>query len=397
MASLKLPKLTSPQFKADPYPFYARLRAEAPVHRNRWIFGMPAWIVTRYDDVVTVLKDDRFSKVYVKKLPFVPPSIEKLTRNLINLDPPDHTRLRALVSKAFTPRMVEGLRGRVQALCNELLDSAARRGEMEFIRDFALPIPLTIIADLLGIPQAERREFASWSKQVAGGDSGRLLDALRGFRGMWKFGRYFRKLVAVRRAHPRDDLVTALVQAEEAGDKLDEEELIAMIGLLLFAGYETTVNLIATGALELMEHDEQRELLRANPELAGSAVEELLRYTSPADFSTPRVAREAVTLSGNLIPQGAMVLASLGSANRDESQFRDPDLLDITRDPNRHVALGTGIHFCLGAPLARLEGQIALTTLFRRLPQIRPAVDRRSLRWRKGLLVRGLEELPVLC
>ena len=395
MTQIESPNLASPQFKADPHPFYARLRAEAPVHRIRWIFGLRAWIVTRYEDVLTVLKDRRFSKVWGPSFSFVPRPIHRLTRNLLNLDPPDHTRLRTLVNKAFTPRVVERLRNPIQHICDELLDAAVKDGSMELVRGFALPVPLTVIADLLGIPAVERRQFALWSKRVAGGDTGRVVDAASACVSIWRFGRYFRKLVALRRAEPQDDLVTALIEAEEAGDKVDEHELIAMIGLLLFAGYETTVNLIATGALVLMQHPTQKDLLLANPDVAESAIEELLRYASPADFATPRIAREEVALGGTRIPRGAIVLPALSSANRDESQFRDPDTLDVMREPNRHLALGMGAHFCVGAPLARLEGQIALTTLFRRFPDLRLARASESLRWRRGLLLRGLEELPV--
>ena len=395
MTQIKSPDLTSPRFKADPYPFYARLRREAPVYRTRWVYRLPVWVVTRYEDVLTVLKDERFSKVYVSDIPFVPRPIRALTRNLLNVDPPDHTRLRTLVSKAFTPRVVERLRDRIQNVCDELLDAAAADGRMELVRGFALPIPLTIIADLLGIPDVERRQFASWSKKVVAGDTGRIVDALSAWVNMWRFGRYFRKLVAVRRLEPQDDLVTGLIAAEEGGDRLNEEELIAMLGLLLFAGYETTVNLIASGALALIQHPRQRDLLQTNPNLAESAVEELLRYTSPADFATPRTTREDVILGGTRIPRGAFVLPALGSANRDEAPFQDPETLDLTREPNRHLAFGMGAHFCLGAPLARLEEQIALTTLFRRFPDLRLGAPRASLRWRKGMLLRGLEELPV--
>lgn len=390
------PDLTSPQFKANPFPFYACLRAETPVYRTKWIFGLRVWLVTRYADVLTVLKDERFSKAYVSRIPFVPRAIRVLTRSLLNVDPPDHTRLRLLVGKAFTPRVVEKLRNRVQTLCDELVDAVAADRRMDLVSQYALPLPLTIIGDLLGIPSVERRQFASWSKALASGDSGRVIDALRGWISMLRFGGYFRKLVAIRRTDPQDDFVTALVQAEEAGDRLDEEELIAMLGLLLIGGYETTVNLIASGALALMENPQQRELLQKQSGLAESAVEELLRYTSPVDFATPRIAREDIILSGMRIPKGAFVLPALTSANRDEAQFANADLLNITRDPNRHVAFGMGSHFCLGVPLARLEGQIALPTLFRRLPALRPGTHPKALRWRKGLLLRGLEELPVV-
>lgn len=392
---IELPDLTSGRFKANPYPFYARLRAEAPVLRIRWLFGIPAWLVTRYDDVLVVLKDDRFSKHYVPSIGFMPRKLRELTRNLLNVDPPDHTRLRTLVNKAFTPRVVEKLRSPIEKLTNDLLDRAATRGGMELISAFALPIPLAVIADLMGIPDEDRGQFAKWSKRVAAGDSGSIPGAISAWYGMWRFGSYFKKLIEVRRREPRDDIVTALVEAEEEGDRLNEQELVAMLALLLFAGYETTVHLIGTSALVLMQNDEERERLRSDPAVAATAIEELLRYTSPADFATPRVAREDIELGGAIIPRGALVLPALGSANRDETQFAEPDRLDLARDPNRHLAFGMGAHYCVGAPLARLEAQIALTALFRRFPRLQPAMTADALPWRRGMLFRGLESLPV--
>jgi cytochrome P450 len=388
--------ITSPRFRRDPHPFYARLRAEAPVIRIRWMLGTRPWMVVRYDDVLTVLKDPRFSKDFLQSIPVLPKRLRALSRNLLNLDPPDHTRLRTLVSKAFTLRAVERLRESLEVLCENLLAQAARHRSLELVAEYALQVPLTVIGDLLGIPAAARREFSSWSKQVAKGDTGRVIDVVRAQVNLWRFNRYFRKFVAIRRVAPQDDMVSALVEAEEQGDKLSEEELISLIALLLFAGYGTTVNLIATGALTLMQHPEQRSVLQARPELIEPAVEELLRYTSPADFATPRIAREDVTLSGVTIPRGSVVLAAIGSANRDESQFHDPNRLDITRSPNRHIAFGYGTHFCLGASLARLEGQIALRALFRRFPDLRPAQPPDEISWRRGLMFRGLEKLPAI-
>ena len=398
MPQIVAPSLGSPEFKANPYPFYARLRAEAPVYRTRALWGVEAWLVTRYDDVLLVLKDDRFAKEWSPKMPWLArfglSFAKPLTRNLTNLDPPDHTRLRGLVNKAFTPRLIERLRERIQSVCDELLDAAAANGRMELVRGYALPLPLTMIADLLGIPPQDRLKFHSWATSLVAATSG-IGDALRALPKMWMGRRYLHKLFAQRRAQPHDDLVTALVQAEEAGDKLSEDELLSMVGVLLFAGHETTVNLIGSGTLALLQHPQQRDRLQRNPALAESAVEELLRYTSPAEFATPRVTREEVRIGPVTIPRRELVFAVLGSANHDESQFRDPETLDITREPNQHLAFGLGVHFCLGAPLARLEGQIALTTLFRRLPTLRLAEAPELLRWRKGLFLRGLEELPL--
>jgi cytochrome P450 PksS len=395
-AGIEPQDLSSPAFKANPYPFYARLRAESPVHRMKQSFWLPTvWVVSRYADVLAVLKDDRFSNDFTSKLPWTPRTTRPLTHTMLNRDPPDHTRLRALVNKAFTPRVVETMRGRVEAVCNGLLDGAQARGRMDLVREYALPVPLTIISDLLGIPQEDRRQFAGWSKKVAAGTSGALLDLLLGQPALFRAVRYLRKLIALRRDQPGDDLVTALVEAEEAGDKLSEDELIGTIALLLLAGYETTINLIASGTLALVQHADQRARFQADPELVEPAVEELLRYTSPADFAAFRLAREDVPVAGTVIPRGSIVLAALTSANRDERQFPEPDHLDLGREPNRHLAFGIGPHFCVGAPLARLEGQIALSALFRRFPGLRLEVAPERLRWRRALIFRGLEELPI--
>jgi cytochrome P450 PksS len=318
-----------------------------------------------------------------------------LARSMLNMDTPNQTRLRTLVHKAFTPRLIERLRERIQSVCHDLLDAAAPEGRVELVSGYALPLPLTVIADLLGIPPRDRLKFHSWSQSLLV-SSASLGAFLRALPGIWLTMRYLRGLFAQRRADPRDDLVTALVQAEEAGDKLSEEELLAMVMLLLIAGYETTVHLIASGTLALLQHPEQRDRLQQNPALAGSAIEELLRYTSPLDIASVRLVREEVAIGKVALPRGELVLPVLGSANHDEAQFPDPETLDLTREPNKHLAFGQGAHFCLGAPLARLEGQIALTTLFRRFPHLRLAESPESLRWRKGLIIRALERLPVV-
>ena len=397
MARIESPDLSSPRFKADPYPFYARLRAEAPVYRTRLSIWLSAWLVTRYDDVVFVLKEGPFSNDFFRQRMqhWIPRRLHALSRHLLGADAPDHIRLRALVSKAFTPRSVELLRGRIQDVCDELLDTAAKQRRMELVDGFALRLPLTIIEDMLGIRPQERGRFEAWSKRVAAGMSGALPDLLRGMPALWQSVAYFRELIARRRADPQDDMVTALLQAEEAGDKLSEDEVIGMIGLLLLAGFETTTGLIASGTLALLQHPEQRRRFIDEPALADSAVEELLRYTSPLDLGFFRIARENVTIGSVTIPKGDVVLAVIGSANRDESRFPSADTLDIAREPNKHLAFGAGAHFCLGAPLARLEGRTALTTLFRRFPELRLAEPAEAVRWRKGLAFRGPERLPV--
>jgi cytochrome P450 len=389
---IKITDFAKPQFKANPYPFYQRLRAEAPVCPTSFL-GKPSWLVSRYDDVLTLLKDDRFLKDWPPATKWIHRVSGPTTRNMLNKDALDHTRLRTLVHKAFTPSLVEHLRQRIENVCNELLDDLATNGRMDLMSGYALPIPLTIIAELLGIPTEQRRRFHSLTRSSLSAST--ILGLLRALPDQRLLIRYLRKLIAQRRREPRDDLITALVQAEEAGDKLSETELVAMLILLLIAGYETTVNLIGTGALALIQNPEQWKRLDEDPALAGPAIEELLRYTSPLEMASQRFASKDLRLGETTIPQGHLVIAVLGSANHDESQFCDPEILDLTREPNRHVAFGQGAHFCIGAPLARLEGQIALMTLFRRFPKLHLARSAENLRWRKSLIVRGLEELPV--
>jgi cytochrome P450 len=396
--------LASPEFKADPYPFFARLRETAPVCRVTLPGRQAAWLITRYDDVAAALKDARLAKDrntaltpdQAARQPWVPKMFRPLNRNMLDLDPPDHTRLRGLVQKAFTPRLIERMRERVDSLTGELLDAALRRRRVDLIRDYALPIPTTIIAEMLGVPAADRHRFHRWSRViVATSPSGPGM--AKAIPSVFFFLRYIRRLVRARRAEPRDDLVSALAQAEEAGDELSEDELLAMIFLLLVAGHETTVNLIGNGALALMRHPAQMERLRGGePALVKTAVEELLRYESPLATATERFAREDIPIAGVVIPRGEMVYAVLASANRDDRQFPRADVLDVAREPNRHLAFGLGIHYCLGAPLARLEGEIAIAALVRRAPGLRLSVQPGELRWRRGLVLRGLESLPVI-
>jgi len=402
------PDLASPQFKADPYPFYARLRAEAPVWRTTLPDRRVAWLVTRYDDVARVLKDDTFAKDKLNamdpeqraKTPWVPGFLKPLERNMLDLDEPDHARLRALVSKAFTPHLIERLRGRIEVLCEELLNArerkGERRGQIELVGDYALPLPATVIAELLGVPADDHAKFHRWSNRLVSVSSKR--DMLRALPAALSFVRYLRKLIERRRAVPRDDLITALIRAEEAGDKLSKDELLAMAFLLLVAGHETTVNLIASGTLALLEHPEQMKRLTREPSLIKPAAEELLRYTSPVEMATERYPREDVEIEGTTIPRGELVLAVLGSANRDERHFEDPDVLNLARDPNRHLAFGRGgVHHCLGAPLARMEGQIAISAFVRHFPEARLTVaPESSLRWRRGVFLRGLQRLPLV-
>jgi cytochrome P450 PksS len=402
MTTVKEVELSSPASKANPYPFYARLRAEAPICRLALLDKQNGWLATRYDDVVSILKDERFTTERAKALtpeqaargPWVPKIFKPLERNMLALDAPDHTRLRGLVHKAFTPRLIEMMRMRIQSLTDELLDAVAGKGRMDLIRDYALPLPTTIIAEMLGVPVSDRHRFHRWSSAMLASSSS-TWGKLRAMPSVIAFMRYIRRLIKDREASPRDDLTTALVRAREDNDRLTEDELLAMIFLLLIAGHETTVNLIGNGMLALLDHPDQMDRLRNEPELIKPAVEELLRYDSPVQMASERYALEEVTLAGETIRRGEWVFPVFGSANRDERQFERPDDLDITREPNRHVSFGLGAHYCLGAPLARMEGQIAINTLLRRMPDLRLAVPRQKLRRRPSLGLHGLESLPL--
>jgi len=393
--------ITSSAFKARAYDYYARLRAHAPVHAVKLPSGQTTWLVSRYDDVAALLKDARFAKdrrnatgsQAFSRLPGMLGFLQALERNMLDLDAPDHARLRSLVHLAFTPRLVERMRSRIADLSEELLARVMTRGRMDLIADYALPIPLTVISEMLGIPTADQLRFHRWSSTIVASTA--APNFIRVLPAVWRFVRYLRNVIAVKRVQPQDDLISALVQAEEAGERLREDELVAMVFLLVVAGHETTVNLIGNGALALIQFPGQLERLRADSQLDATAVEELLRFHSPIEVSTERYAREVIEIAGVTIPTGALVYGLISSANRDETQFEDPDRLDLGRVNNRHLAFGQGIHYCLGAPLARLEGQIGLRRLIDRMPRLRLAVPDASLRWRKGLNLRGLETLPV--
>lgn len=401
MGSLQEIDLTDPRMRD--YAVYARLREEAPVSRVHIGGGIRGWLVTRYDDAVVVLKDERFANdrrnARVGGMALMERAIRwgfgPLTRHLLGRDKPDHTRLRGLVQKAFTTASVEAMRPRIESLTAELLDRAAASPEFDLVRDYALPLPITIIAEMFGVPPEEREKFHRWARALVDISGLDLVTLLRAAPRLIAYVRYLRFLIRCRREHAGTDLISALVAAEEAGDKLSEGELLAMIYLLLVAGYETTVNLIANGTLALLENPEQLRRLRSEPALLESAVEELARYYSPIETSTIRMARCALQLQDVAVRRGDVVVASLASANRDPRQFPNPDILDLGRNPNRHLAFGQGIHYCLGAPLGRLESQIAFRTLLARFPELHLAVRHEQLRWRNSLILRGLESLPV--
>src|SRR2546427_2470822 len=393
--------VTDATFKANPFPFYAQLRAEAPVFPVKLPTKQRARLLTRYDELPNALKDERFAKdrrhamtpEQLKKLPWIPPMFKPLEHTMLDLDSPDHTRLRALVHKAFTPRLIEQMRDQIQALTDELLDAAEPKGSMDLIADFALPLPLTIIGRILGVPAKDNHKFHRWTETLL--SAGTNTNYVVFIPIIMRFMGYLKKLIKERRAHPKDDLVTALVQAKDGSDKLSGDEVLAMIFLLLIAGHETTVNLIGSGSLALLEHPDQLEKLRSEPAIIKPAIEELLRFVCPVEMATERYAREDITIAGTTIPRGELVLAVIGSANRDANYFDNPDCLDVTRENNKHLAFGLGAHYCLGAPLSRLEGQIAISTLIRRMPNLRLSIAPDQIRWRGGIILRGLEALPV--
>ncbi|HKQ66740.1 MAG TPA: cytochrome P450 [Methylomirabilota bacterium] len=385
-----------PEFLADPYPTYHRLRAEDPVHHSPLGF----WVLTRYEDVSSVLRDPRFIKEPLAALVAARFGAEVprgVGLSMLDRDPPDHTRLRSLVSTAFTPRVVEGLRPRIQQIVDNLITRAEAAGGMDVIEEFAYPIPVNVICEMLGVPVADHDRFKGWSLDIARG-----LDSIwlptdseiprRSAASRHAISGYFRSLIAERRASPRSDLLSALIAAEASGDKLSEEELVATCILLLIAGHETTVNLIGNGMLALLRHRAELRRLRETPGLITSAVEELLRYDGPVQ-RTARVASADATIGGRTIAKGDMVMPFIGAADRDPAQFPEPDRLDLSRSDNRHIAFGWGIHFCLGAPLARVEGQIAIDALVRRLPGL--ALATHEPEYRQSLTLRGLKTLPV--
>jgi pimeloyl-[acyl-carrier protein] synthase len=385
-----------PEFHADPYPFYRRLREQDPVHQT----PMGFWVLTRYDDCVAVLRDARFGREEFQQMltaVYGGEEGDKLPRSMLFRDPPDHTRLRGLVSKAFTPRVIEQMRDHIQAIVDRLVGRALAQGGMDVIEDLAYPLPVTVICEMLGVPVGDHASIRGWSADIA-----RSLDAIglpsdqrivdRGRVARRALADYFRALVPERRGRPQADLLSGLLAAEEQGDKLSEPEVISMCLLLFIAGHETTVNLIGNGTLALLQNPDQLARVQSDPALVANAVEELLRYDSPVQ-RTARITTTEVDLAGHRLDKGTMVVTALGAANRDPAQFPDPDRLDVTRRDVRHISFGFGIHFCLGAPLARVEGQLALGTLLRRAPRLTLAET--SPEWRESSVLRGLKRLRV--
>jgi cytochrome P450 len=395
-----------PAWRTDPYSVYAELRARNPVHRSPLGF----WVFTRHADCLAMLRDRRASSdarranagqftalrgIEPGETSAVDEAFAEMAPFLFR-DPPDHTRLRGLVQKAFTPRVVDGLRPRIAALSEELVDAMLERGEADLVADFAYPLPVQVIVEMLGVPAEDHAVFRTWSEWLARGlDPDFLLppEAVQArLRGILSFVQYFAGLIEERRRSPGDDLLSALIAAEEQGDVLSQGELLATCILLLVAGHETTVNLISGGALALIDHPDQEQRLRAAGGVDRTAVEELLRFVSPVQL-TGRVATEAMDVGGTHLEAGDFAMLLIGSGNRDPEVFADPETLDVTRAENPHLGFGFGLHHCLGAPLARIEAEVALSTLLRRTRSL--ARGDGELRAKDNVVLRGLESLPV--
>lgn len=391
--------LLHPNIRVNPYAAYARLRAEAPVYFSEALGG---WILTRYADVHAAFRDARLSSKRPAR--FAPqwmeqmrdaigPMVRNMSAWVLMMDPPDHTRIRSLINRAFTPRMVEFLRPRIQGLADGLLDAAAKDGPIDLMSDFAVPLPVLVIGEMLGLPAEDRHRLKAWSNGIL--TVGARMPTLEQVRAMaqafTEIEVYMRGVIAERRQRPGQDLISELLAAEEQGKFLSEQEILSTCTMLLFAGHETTTNLIGNGTYALLRQPDQLQVLRDTPEVLPTAVEEFLRFDSPVQRMA-RVAKEDVELGGQRVRQGDILFLNIGAANRDPEQFANPDALDVRREDNRHVAFGLGIHYCVGAPLGRLEGELALGTLLRRFPKLELAGEGV---WRDNLTLRGLESLPV--
>ncbi len=388
----------------DPYPFFHRLRAEDPVH---WCAPLNSWLLTGYADVSMALRESRLlsserAGFFVSQAPQalqqkLIPLGQHLSKSVVLSDPPNHTRLRGLVNKAFNTSLIQSMAGRIQQIVDALLDEIQDQGESDLVCDFAYRLPATVISEILGVPTDHHNELRQWTEDFNAFNGGSSLNfaetAEKAQHSLLEMTDYFRGIMSERRRQPREDLISAMIKAEEQGDMLTEDELLSMCSTLFVAGHDTTRNLIGNGMLALLQNPDQLARLKADPSLIPSAVEEFLRFESPFQRMS-RVAKEHLEIGGKRIRKGQAVLEMLGAANRDPQQFSDPDRLDVSRQPNRHVAFGVGIHFCIGAPLARVEAPIAFRSILDRLSSIRLGTS--AIEWRESIAVRGLKSLPIV-
>ncbi|AZR77426.1 cytochrome P450 family protein [Bacillus cereus group sp. MYBK249-1] len=393
--------LASAQFKEDAYEIYKESRKKQPILFVNQVEIGKEWLITRYEDALPLLKDNRLKKDWtnvfsqdIKNMYLSVDNSDHLTTHMLNSDPPNHSRLRSLVQKAFTPKMIAQLDGRIQRIADDLISDIERKGILNLVDDYSFPLPIIVISEMLGIPKEDQAKFRIWSHAViASPETPEEIKETE--KQLSEFITYLQYLVDIKRKEPKEDLVSALILAESEGHKLSARELYSMIMLLIVAGHETTVNLITNTVLALLENPNQLQLLKDNPKLIDSAIEEGLRYYSPVEVTTARWAAEPFQIHHQTIQKGDMVIIALASANRDETVFENPEIFDITRENNRHIAFGHGSHFCLGAPLARLEAKIAITTLFNRMPELQIKGNREEIKWQGNYLMRSLEELPL--
>lgn len=393
--------LASAQFKEDAYEIYKESRKKQPILFVNQVEIGKEWLITRYEDALPLLKDNRLKKDWtnvfsqdIKNMYLSVDNSDHLTTHMLNSDPPNHSRLRSLVQKAFTPKMIAQLDGRIQRIADDLISDIERKGTLNLVDDYSFPLPIIVISEMLGIPKEDQAKFRIWSHAViASPETPEEIKETE--KQLSEFITYLQYLVDIKRKEPKEDLVSALILAESEGHKLSARELYSMIMLLIVAGHETTVNLITNTVLALLENPNQLQLLKDNPKLIDSAIEEGLRYYSPVEVTTARWAMEPFQIHHQTIQKGDMVIIALASANRDETVFENPEIFDITRENNRHIAFGHGSHFCLGAPLARLEAKIAITTLFNRMPELQIKGNREEIKWQGNYLMRSLEELPL--
>ena len=393
--------LASAQFKEDAYEIYKKKKKKQPILFVNQVEIGKEWLITRYEDALPLLKDNRLKKDWTnvfsqdtKNMYLSVDNSDHLTTHMLNSDPPNHSRLRSLVQKAFTPKMIAQLDGRIQRIADDLISNIERKGTLNLVDDYSFPLPIIVISEMLGIPKEDQAKFRIWSHAViASPETPEEIKETE--KQLSEFITYLQYLVDIKRKEPKEDLVSALILAESEGHKLSARELYSMIMLLIVAGHETTVNLITNTVLALLENPNQLQLLKDNPKLIDSSIEEGLRYYSPVEVTTARWAAEPFQIHHQTIQKGDMVIIALASANRDETVFENPEIFDITRENNRHIAFGHGSHFCLGAPLARLEAKIAITTLFNRMPELQIKGNREEIKWQGNYLMRSLEELPL--
>jgi len=390
----------SESFVQNPYPTFEHFREHSPIEHMVMLDGQSAWMIFNYEAGVAALKEERFIK-NVSKLSAEQPSEEPKTyqhhfflQNMLNADPPDHRRLRSLAQKAFTPRVIANLQPKIKDIANDLLNKLKDLETVDLIEAFAFPLPIIVICDLLGIPTGDRDKFRTWSDAFV--DSANNPEqAKKNLPLMEEFSNYIDDYISYKQQHLKDDLISRFIEANEQGEQLTKEEIRSLVFLLIVGGHETTINLIGNGVYTLLQHPEQLDQLTKDHTLIDSAIEEILRYEGPVEFTTTRWAAEDLTFYDQHISKGELIFIAIDSANHDPQHFQDPETFDITRKYNQHLAFGKGIHHCLGAPLARLEGRVAILKLLEHYPHLQLAVKPSALQWRSGFIVRGLQHLPI--